>query len=206
MGTLNKVIDEGMLKFSFDESTKAIKFDESVFYRKRFNSFPGSKGIDILAESEEMIQFIEIKDCRGHESENVWRTSVNNSKIESAPRELDVENRNSLDIEVVKKVTTSIACLYGAWTESQHTESSIELAGFWGNLNSPKIPKDKKKLWVILFLEGNFGVNCPASRTKPMIMKRLRESIEKKLKWLNCQVLVVDSDTYKGKFFKVEGI
>ena len=65
--------------------------------------------------------------------------------------------------------------------------------------------KDKKKLWVILFLEGEFGVNCPTSRRKTMIMKRLRESIEKKLGWLNCKVLVVDSDTYKAKFFKVEG-
>ena len=205
MGTPNKIIDEGMLRFSFDGSTKALKFDESDFYRKRFNSFPGSKGIDILAESEEMVQLIEVKDCRGHESENVWRTSVNNSKIESAPRDLDVENRNSLDIEVVKKVTTSIACLYGAWTEAQHTESSVELADFWENFNSSQIPKDKKKLWVILFLEGEFGVNCPTSRRKTMIMKRLRESIEKKLGWLNCKVLVVDSDTYKAKFFKVEG-
>ena len=57
----------------------------------------------------------EIKNCLGHEAENRWRTSTDNRKLDSAPRDLDVENRDSFDIEVVKKVAMTILCLFGAW-------------------------------------------------------------------------------------------
>lgn len=151
-----------------------------------------------------MIQFIEIKNCLGHESENVWRTSIDNRRLESAPRDLDAESRNSLDIEVTQKVASTITCFYGAWTESQHTESGFELSVLWEKLISNQIPKDKKQLLVILFLEGNFGENGPKGRTKTMVMKRIQESIKKKLAWLNCRVIVVDSNTYSKSLFKVE--
>ncbi len=200
MKTGDAMIDESSLRFTFNEKTDIIKFDDTDFYRKKFNGFPGSKGIDILAESEEAIQLIEVKNCTGHESENIWRTSINNSKLTSAPRDLDVENRNSLDIEVAQKVVATLSCLYGAWTKSERMESGAELACFWKGIMDVKIPKDKKKLMVILFLEGNFH---SGSRDKKMIMHRIQESIRKKLAWLNCQVSVVDSDTYNERYFKV---
>ncbi|KAA8501194.1 hypothetical protein FNY66_09815 [Mediterraneibacter catenae] len=203
MEEANTVIEESSLRFTFDEDTEAVKFDDTDFYRRRFSSFPGAKGIDILAESKEIIQLIEIKNCTGHESENIWRTSVNNSKIESVPRGLDMSRRNSLDIEVVQKVASTIACLYGAWTKSERMESSTELSCFWKSMVDEKIPRDRKKLLVILFLEGDFDSNGPRSRNKNMVMYRIQESIRSKLVWLNCQVAVVDSHTYKDKYFKV---
>ena len=36
-----------------------------------------------------------------------------------------------------------------------------------------------------------------------MIMDRLQTSIRKKLSWLNCSVSVMDSSTYKKKFFTI---
>ena len=38
-----------------------------------FNQMPGAKGVDIVADSDEIIHFIEIKNCLGHERENRWR-------------------------------------------------------------------------------------------------------------------------------------
>ena len=197
------VIEESDLVFEFDEGTQAIKFDDTEFYRKLFNKMPSAKGVDILANSKEVIQFIEIKNCTGHETENMQRTSINNSNLKSAPRDLDIEDRDSLDIEVAKKVASTVTCLVGAWTKSQRSENAAKLIEFWKGICDYKIVNEKKQLLVILFLEGDFATNAPKSRNKKAIMKRLQESINVKLSGLNCKVMVVDSDTYKEKYFKV---
>lgn len=36
-----------------------------------------------------------------------------------------------------------------------------------------------------------------------MIMSDLQKSMDKKMKWLNCKVSVVDSDTYNRKIFEL---
>lgn len=197
------VIEESNLKFEFEEEVEAIKFDDTDFYRKEFNKLPEGKGVDIIACSSDCIQFIEIKNCLGHEAENMWRTSVDNSKIGSAPRELDVDNRDSFDIEVARKVAATISCLYGAWTKSERTEKASKLTVFWKNLNDIKLIKDRKQLLVILFLEGNFNQRGSQSRSKKMVMQRIQASINSKLSWLNCQVSVVDSNTYNKRCFQV---
>ena len=97
------VIEESNLHFAFDEDVQAIKFDDTEFYRKYYNKMPNAKGVDILASSKDVMQLIEIKNCTGYETENMWRTSVNNSNIKAAPHNLDVNDRDSLDIEVAKK-------------------------------------------------------------------------------------------------------
>ena len=196
-------IEESNLTFEFDLGTQAIKFDERIFYRQFFNKMPGSKGVDILANSKDIIQFIEIKNCTGHEAENMWRTSVNNSNLKAAPRDLDVEDRDSLDIEVAKKVASTITCLLGAWTKSGRSEKAAELLEYWRGIVDQRIVKEKKQILITLFLEGDFASKAPRSRNKKIIMKRLQESINSKLSWLNCKVMVVDTDTYKEKYFKV---
>lgn len=197
-----KEIEESNLLFSFDDSYDVIKLDDKAFYRRYFNSMPGAKGVDIVADSDEIIHLVEIKNCLGHEAENRWRISIDNSKLGSAPRGLDVDNRDSFDIEVTKKVAMSILCLFGAWTKVQGTETAKELETYWSGMTTTRIQLDQKQIVVTLFLEGNFD-QIAQSRTKRMVMKRIQESIRKKLSWLNCKVLVVDSITYKSKFFMV---
>ena len=195
-------IKEGDLTFIFDENVRAIKFDDTNFYRKKFNHLPGGKGVDIIADSKELLQLIEIKNCTGHEAENVWRTSTNNSRVSSNPND-PTFGEDSFDVEVAKKVSSTIACLYGAWTKQQSSDSANELSVLWNEACKSSIPKDKKQIFVILFLEGNFGLQGPESRSKRIIMKHLQDSISKKLSWLNCRVSVVDSDTYAKKLFEV---
>lgn len=60
--------------------------------------------------------------------------------------------------------------------------------------------KVKKKKYVILFLEGDFGGH---TRTKKMMMLNLQRSMETKMRWLNCKVSVVDSNTYNNKIFQI---
>lgn len=54
-------ISEGNLVFSFDSEYTAIKFDDRPFYREYFNNMPGGKGVDIIADSDDIIHLIEIK-------------------------------------------------------------------------------------------------------------------------------------------------
>lgn len=196
------VINESNMEFRFYEGVNAIKFDDTEFYRKAFNRLPGGKGVDIIAYSDDEIQLIEVKNCTGNEVENRWRISVDNRNIASAPRDLDVENRNSVDIEVVKKVASTISCLYGAWTESQMSEKAKELANFGKNMNQKSMLGDKKSLVVLLVLEGDFG-SYSTSRSKKMIMSGIKNSIDSKLKWLKCRVEVVDSDTNRNHLFSI---
>lgn len=197
-------IEESNLTFMFPEQMAVTKFDGTKYYRESYRKQPYGKGVDIIADSGEMLQLIEVKNCTGHEAENAWRTSVNNSKLASAPATLDVEDRDSLDIELAKKVASTIACLYGAWTKAPQSESAQVLSTFWEKACSEKIPLSRKTVMVILFLEGNFDNPKSKTRSKKMIMKRLEDSANIKLSWLNCRVSVVDSTTYNTKCFAVE--
>lgn len=196
-------IEESNLIFEFSEQVIVSKFDDTAFYRQTYNKQPSCKGVDIIADSSEMIQLIEVKNCTGHESENMWRTSVNNSKLSSAPSTLDVDDRDSLDIELAKKVASTISCLYGAWTKSQQSVSAQEFLPLWKGASSDKIPISEKTIMIILFLEGNFDNPKSKTRSKKMIMKRLQDSVNVKLSWLNCRISVVDSTTYNPKCFAV---
>lgn len=195
-------IKESGLVFSFDSSTKAIKFDDARFYREDFNKLTGGKGVDILTSSPEqnLVQLIEIKNCKGNESENKWRLGVNNSTRSNMPNGVDEYDRDSLDIEVSQKVAMTISCLYGAWTLKNTVDRAEDFAEFWKDLYSANIPKMKRKISVCLFLEGDFGSK---TRTKKMIMQKVQDSLNQKLKWLNCKAVVVDSNTYNHRCFRV---
>jgi len=196
------IINEDKLNFEFDgDKFNAIKFDDTNFYRNYFNKLPESKGVDILAKSDNELLFIEIKDCLGHESENLWRTGVNNSQISQCKNEN--KRLESFDIEISKKVAMTISCLVGAYTRLSTCQSAQELNEYVGAIQSSKIKKLNMKIYIILFLEGNFNSD---PKRKSMIMKSISDSINKKLKWLNCKVLVVDMNTYNQKFFTVTRI
>lgn len=198
-------ISESGLSFSFLDNVDVKKFDDTKFYRSYYNNLPNCKGVDIIANSDKILQIIEVKNCIGYETENMWRTSVNNSKLSSAPAGLNVDERDSLDIEVSKKVASTISRLFGAWTKSSQVDVAEELSIFWENACSKKIPAMQKSIHVVLFLEGNFNNPYSRTRNKKMIMKRLQDSISDKLSWLNCRVFVVDSATYKRTHFTVSG-
>ena len=192
-------VEASNLKFSFPDHIRVLKFDDTKFYREVYNKMSGGKGVDIIADSAEMLQLIEVKNCSGHEVENNWRTHTNNNKISSAPENLDVENRDSFDMEVAKKVASTIACLYGAWSKVPQSEAAQELVDVWHSACMESIQTSEKPVLVILFLEENFDLPRSKTRSKKMIMKSLQDSIRAKLSWLNCRVSVVDSATYRRK-------
>lgn len=194
------VKEESGLKFEFSSESTVVKFDDTSFYRDYFNKFPGSKGVDFISVDKNTIVFIEVKNCVGDEGNCRWRIWPDNQKRETTHTTVHTEGRDSLDIEVVQKVAMSVAALVGAKSFGDTRECLKELKNFTRFLSSDSFANGTKKKYVILFLEGNFGGR---TRTKKMIMKALQDSINKKLRWINCRVSVVDSDTYDPKIFKV---
>lgn len=182
---------ESNLNFTF--SNQAIKFDDTRFYGIFKSYLPSGKGVDFLSINQDEFIMLEVKNCAGYERENAWRTKTNY---------VNENGEEGFDIEVAKKVAGTLACLTGAGIAYNLSEAD-ELKPYFQELTSKKYENGKKVLQIILFLEGDFGSK---TRTKKMIMKRIRDKISEKLKWLNCVVRVVDLDTYNKNGYSVENV
>ena len=195
-----EIREESGLKFGFPDGNIVIKFDDTKYYRDLFNALPGSKGVDFISIGKEEISFIEVKNCRGDEGNCRWRIAPNNQKQDTTSTTVDVKGRDSLDIEVPQKVAMTLAALAGARSFWDRKSSLDELQEIIATVFSEDFADDKKKKYVILFLEGNFGGH---TRSKKMIMENLQRSMNTKMRWLNCRVSVVDSATYNKDIFQI---
>ena len=196
----NKIKEESGLKFLFPQNDTVVKFDDTKFYRDYFNKLPEAKGVDFISVDKDKIAFIEVKNCAGDESNCRWRIAPNNQKKNTTHTVVNVEGRDSLDIEVAQKTAMTVAALTGAKSFGDTKDCLEELKEYIRFLSSDRFSDDSKKKYVILFLEGDFGSR---TRSKKMIMKELQDSMNKKLQWINCRVSVVDSDTYNPKIFRI---
>lgn len=195
-----EIREESGLKFGFPDGNIVSKFDNTKYYRDLFNALPGSKGVDFISVGKDAIAFIEVKICLGDEGNCRWRIAPNNQKRDTTSTTVDTEGRESLDIEVSQKVAMTLAALTGARTFGDRKSSLDELKGIITTVFSEDFADDKKKKYVILFLEGEFGGH---TRSKKMIMEALQRSMNTKMRWLNCSVSVVDSATYNKDIFQI---
>lgn len=189
---------EGTIDFQFFAQyfSFVIKFDDDKFYREKFNKMPYSKGVDFFALGKNCIVLLEVKDCYGKESENRWRIFPDNKKRDTSPTPVDTTDRDSLDIEISKKVAMTLACLVGAYTNKESNLSDA-MKLFLPFLKKKDVPE----ISVILFLEGDFSSH---SKTQKMIMNDLQNELKKKLSWLKCKVLVENLTTQKERYFKAQ--
>lgn len=199
-GLFMEIREESGLKFGFPDDNIAIKFDDTKYYRDLFNALPGSKGVDFISAGKDAISSIEVKNCLGDEGNCRWRIFPNNQKRDTTSTKVDVEGRESLDIEVPQKVAMTLAALAGARSFGDKKSSLDELKEIITTVFSEDFADDTETKYVILFLEGNFGGH---TRTKKMIMENLQRSMNTKRRWLNCKVSVVDSSTYNKDIFQI---
>lgn len=195
------VIEESGMQFEFPDNRTTVKFDEELFYRNCFNKFPESKGVDFITDGKDLIAFIEVKNCRGHEGDNRWRIAPNNQKRDTAHTAHDVSGRDSLDIEVAQKVAMTLAALCGAYSFGDRKDSLGKLRKIAAEISGERFAQTGKKKLIILVLEGDFGTH---TRPKTAIMSELQRNIMSKVQWLDCRVSVVDSDTYWEKVFRID--
>lgn len=190
-------IDESGIQFEFIEGISVEKFDDTSFYRNSFNKLPGSKGIDFIARNDDTLLLIEVKNCKGNESDNRWRIVPNNKKVSTTATTVNTEGRNSLDIEVVEKIAMTLACLCGANSKPNY-QNSDQLKPYFSMIADKNVSMNTKNIKVILFLEGNFSTQACSEKK---ILKNLQDSIKAKLSWLNCHVLVENINTQAKKIY-----
>lgn len=181
------IVSESNIQFEFPDCCQAIKFDDTEYYRKQFNILPNGKAVDFIAYSQKKYLLLEVKNCVGNEAENRWRIAPNNSKRDTCSTENDVSDRDSLDIEVVQKTASTLAALAAINTGPLPQKIVSECYSFAEEFFKNDIRLGKKELVVLLLLEGEFG---SYTRNDNFVRRELRKSIEKKLKWLNCIVMV----------------
>ncbi|OLN30345.1 DUF6661 family protein [Desulfosporosinus metallidurans] len=186
--------DESGIVFEFDDHLTVDKFDDTGYYKKYFKNLPGGKGVDFILKSEDTLMLIEVKNCAGHEGENLWRISTDNSKRDRTATMVDTEDRDSLDIEIPKKVAMTLACLCGAHSQPQLQTHSGVLKKYSDFIMTNNISLGTNKIKVVLFLEGDFASN---TRPQKAILTNLREKIKKKLSWLNCNVFVKNIESHR---------
>ena len=182
-------ISESGLLFCFSDTSTAVKYDETDYYRNHFNSFAGSKGVDILMLDNATLSLIEIKNCAGHEADNRWRIGKDNTKRHIAPPGLDCQDRDSFDIEVADKVVMTLAALAGIQTHQVEKPLVSECLPFAQALYRNSTGTARPVI-VELILDGQFGCH---TRPETAIRRSIQDSIRKKLKWLNCNVSVLSS-------------
>lgn len=187
---------ESGITFRFeDQYSDVLKYDDTAFYREMFQKQPSAKAVDFLASSDDRFILLEVKNCSGNESENRWRVFPNNGKKETnALVSRDVMGRESLDIEVAEKVAMTLAALSGVYTRPKPESKAAPCMVFAESLFDKLTHEGKRKIIVIAVIDGEFG--C-FTRSNQMIWKSIRESIEKKLKWLNARVIVTDSGSLR---------
>lgn len=152
-----KKIESG-IEFDFVDNFSVEKFDETSFYRNSFNKLPNSKGVDFVAKNSDIFAMIEVKNCKGSESDNRWRIAPNNSKLSNTATTVNTEGRNSLDIELAQKIAMTLACLCGANSKPDYQKSNL-LKPYFDMMINKHTSLDRKKIKVILFLEGDFSTN-----------------------------------------------
>lgn len=187
---------ESNLAFDFSEDQVVSKFDDEAFYRDLFNAMPGGKAVDFLAASGERYVFLEVKNCAGDEANNRWRIDPDNRKRDTVPGATNVAGRDSLDIEVAQKVAMTISALFGAYTCPTPRAKAEECTRLAGLLFDGCVRSGRRRLIVILLLDGEFGCY---TRSDNMIRMQLQKSIARKLKWLNCTVLVTESKDFPAE-------
>lgn len=185
-------VSESKIDFSFgaEYADNVLKYDETDYYQKLFSAQPGNKAVDFIAASAKRILLIEVKNCLGNEAGNRWRISNDNKKKDTIPTDHDIADRDSLDIEVSQKTCMTLAALLGVYSQPKPKTQVEKCIPFAKAICSPGVMNHSTVINVILVLDGIFACH---TRNDNMIRLEIQKSLQKKLKWLKCEVLVTDS-------------
>ncbi|NLL06808.1 MAG: hypothetical protein GX270_13720 [Clostridiaceae bacterium] len=191
------IIREGSLQFEFAEGVKAIKFDETPYYKIFKDCMPGNKGVDIIAYDDKHFTLIEIKDFEGYENnkENIKRLMTNSQETET------------LDDEVSQKVRSTVAAIFGS-----HINQDKDLDEYFEALKGRKSIANEfiPTVDVILFVEGDISKMVRKKGLKQetnVAFKVIQDSLKRKLRWLTGRVSVENMEFKKAqRYFRVKRV
>lgn len=178
MGTAPKLnsFEESSVKFHFFSPT--IQYDSTDYYRRFVLKLPSTKAVDFITVHEgrtniKRLYLMEVKNFEVNNRETKERTNP--------------DGRDPLHIEIAQKVKDTLAGLVGAMTLADR-ECFSELAPYHQFIRSKEFLQDR--LVVIAFIEGSRLSGYGKGHKNGEL--GLQRAIEKSLKWLNCEVRVLN--------------
>jgi hypothetical protein len=167
-------VDEGALRFDFEEGWDVTKWDSSRVYVEGLQRLTGTvdarsegtKAVDFVGVHDARLYFFEVKDFRGHRIENGER------------------QRSELPLEIGLKVRDTLAGIAGAYTKTGGPE--------WVERCGRALSARKSQVQVIVWIADD-----PPGPTEPRGKRAVRDSvrqkeISQKLAWLTSRVWVED--------------
>ncbi len=159
-----RTIEEGHLRFVFDDSWSVIKYDDHPDYQDRIKRLDGTKALDFVAvHANAILYLIEVKDFRGYRIQN--RTRVRDSE---------------LALEVGQKARDTIAGIVAA----HHRGSTALLDKAVRRLAANATP-----VRVLLWLEQDLPPGPRGRRSNELSV--LIDALKQRLDWLTPRILVV---------------
>lgn len=178
------------LRFDFPETWLAVKFDDTAWYREAIKT--RVKGMDVVACLDAAHWWIEVKDCKGFEADNLPRLSPNDPaevavvrawvKSHGHDRMVSIQRAKPFVIdEVAEKLEGTLLSLAAAVRAAPVQTDAAAVAPFARAM-------DATAQWsVVLLLTWN-----PAARDFGRLAMRLRDMLRKRLAAYNVQCFVLN--------------
>jgi hypothetical protein len=175
-------LSEQRISFTFSDDWQVVKFDDHRDFRKGLQSVKSAggegvdaKGLDFLGFNKSFgILLLEVKDFRGHASENRSRLI------------------NGLAVEVSLKCRDTVAATIGASRTSSNPQT-------WRNLAIALADEKKAAIKIVLWLESDrYQRNALAGRQLKAKLSVLSKQLKQKCCWLAPHALVMSVDTYNN--------
>lgn len=166
-------IEEGRLRFSFDEqSWQAFKIDEQSAYTNGIQKLQKTKVVDIVGVFDnENLYFMEMKDFREHAIENRRRILS-----------------GDLTEEIALKVRDTIPCIISVSRNPIYADNPL-----WQQFKE-KLCDTSTRIFVVAWVDFPKPTNLrQKQRANAGFNTKL---LKKKLKWLNCKVIVASIEDY----------
>lgn len=185
-------IAESGINFKFSGNT--LKFDETGFYKDSVCKLPETKAVD----------FLSCFDNSGGGKDLVIMEVKNFEIAGNECRErLSPKGKDALHIEIGQKVRDTLAAITGAQSFGQERNETGDFFEFYKCFCDDS--NKRTRIIVVAFIEGDLGQYKKRHKDGAEGLKRKIEKMLKK--WLNCDVMVLNSDMAekrKPKWFEIK--
>ena len=191
---MTKTIFEGsagrQLRFDFPEPWLAVKFDDTAWYREEIKT--RVKAMDVVARHDASHWWIEVKDCKGFEADNLPRLSPNDppeaatvkawAKSQGHDRAVAIKRAKPFVVdEVAEKLEGTLASLAAAQRAGPAQADAAAVVQFARVM-------DAAAHWsVVLLLTWD-----PSARDFGRLAMRLRDKLRQRLAAYNVQCFVLN--------------
>ena len=151
-------ISESGLSFSFLDNVDVKKFDDTKFYRSYYNNLPNCKGVDIIANSDKILQIIEVKNCIVYGDNVIEKHGINRDRTGDREKTRYLCGKQGI-------FTRDRALIRPGFIRQLETRASTRSASFFHALGSPGRPHNGG---------GAAGAYCTSNGAKPLKQGHLR--------------------------------